>query len=103
VTGLARLIDGNLEYRAKLSELALAEYPRLALYQINSAAIGAGTDHQKAKARILQAYRSWIEEHPAQVAGYDPALPALVQLDKLSDPQIRAVARALDPIAQPKK
>jgi hypothetical protein len=30
--------------------------------------------------------------------GYDPALPALVQLDKLSDSQISEIARGLDPL-----
>ena len=47
---------------------------------------------------------SWyhnIAAHPDQVAGYDPARPALSQIDKLSDAQIRAVAASLDPWAKP--
>jgi hypothetical protein len=100
VRGLARLNDSNLEYRAKLSELALADYPRLALININAAEIGSGSAHGKADERILEAYAEWIRGHPAEIAGYEPRRPALAQLDKLTDAQLRAVARALDPIAR---
>jgi len=100
VTGLARLIDTNLEYRAKLSELALADYPRLALLNINSETIGGDTPHGKANAKVMAAYGAWIHANRANVAGFDPNLPALAQADRLSDDQLRAVARALDPIAK---
>jgi len=100
VRGLARLNDSNLEYRAKLSELALADYPRLALVNINAAEIGSGSAHGKADERILEAYAEWMSGHTAEIAGYDPRRPALAQLDKLSDAQLRAVARGLDPIAR---
>lgn len=90
----------ELEYRAKLSELALADYPRLALMNIDSPTIGGTTPHGIANGRIMEAYAAWIEAHKAEVAGYDPARPALTQADKLSDDQIRAVARALDPLAR---
>jgi hypothetical protein len=100
VRGLARLNDSNLEYRAKLSELALADYPRLALVNVNAAEIGSGSAHGKADERILEAYAEWMRGHPAEIAGYDPRRPPLAQLDKLSDGQLRAVARGLDPIAK---
>ena len=100
VTGLARLRDSNLEYRAKLSELALAEYPRLALFNINNITVGDGSPHGEANADVLEAYVEWMAPNRARIAGYDPAVPALAQLDKLSDAQIRAVARGLDPIAR---
>jgi hypothetical protein len=100
VTGLARLRDSNLEYRAKLSELALADYPRLALLSINDSTIGSGNAHGEANEKVLRAYVEWIRKNTARISGYDPALPPLVQLDRLSDGQIRAVARSLDPIAK---
>jgi len=99
VTGLARLNDSNLEFRAKLSELALAEYPRLALLNINDSTIGSDNGHGKANEKLLRAYRDSMRKNPRQVRGYDPNLPALVQIDRLSDDQLRAVARSLDPIA----
>ena len=94
--------DGKaeLEYRAKLSELALADYPRLALLNIDGATIGGENEHGRANRRIMSEYRSWVAAHVDQVKGYDPALPPLAQLDRLSDAQIRAVARSLDPFAR---
>jgi hypothetical protein len=100
VTGLARLDDANLEYRAKLSELALADYPRLALYNINAETIGGDTPHGKANAKVLRGYVAWIEGHSTEVTGYEKSTPALMQLDKLTDDQIRNVGKALDPIAR---
>ncbi|MEO8176074.1 MAG: hypothetical protein ABI626_05380 [Sphingomicrobium sp.] len=90
-----------LEYQAKLSELALTDYPRMALRNMDRSLEGDGP-HDRAGARIFDQLRQWIERHPDQVMGYDPALPALVQLDKLSDNQISEIARALDPLAQGK-
>jgi hypothetical protein len=98
--GLRSLDDAEQEYRAKLSELALADYPRLALSTISSTQVGGDTEHGRANARILAAYRDWMQSNAASIAGFDPAPPALSQLDKLSDAQIRAVARALDPDAR---
>ena len=90
-----------LEYRAKLSELALADYPRLALFNIDDSEIGASTQHGRANARVMAAYAAWAGSHRAQIAGYDGRLPALLQLDRLTDGQIRAAARSLDPLARP--
>jgi hypothetical protein len=79
-------------------ELALSDYPRLALYNLDRNLEGNGP-HDKAGARIFDEYRQWMEHHTGEIAGYDPALPALVQLDKLSNDQIRAISRGLDPLA----
>ncbi|HEX8467002.1 MAG TPA: hypothetical protein VF620_04270 [Allosphingosinicella sp.] len=100
VRGLARLFDKDVEYRAKLSELALADYPRLALFQINSDSIGGGSDHGRANGKILQGYVDWVRAHPSEIAGFDPRRPPLVQIDKLSDAQLRGVARSLDTLAK---
>lgn len=100
VTGLARLNDTNLEYRAKLSELALADYPRLALSNIVSGSVGDGTDHGDANALVMRYFSQWMDAHQSEIAGFDAGLPALVQLDRLTDEQIRAIARGLDPIAR---
>jgi hypothetical protein len=93
------LDETMLEYHAKLSELALADYPRMALHNINRG-IGGSSAHDRAGTRIIGHFHAWIEAHSGQVAGYDPSLPAAVQLDKLTDAQIREVARSLDPLAQ---
>ena len=99
ITGFARFNDTNLEWRAKLSELALARYPRLAMFNIDAGTIGGGTAHGNANAKIMKAYGKWIEANPAAVRGFDPSQPALTQIDRLSNAQIRSIARAMDPLA----
>jgi len=89
----------GLEFRAKLSELALSDYPRMALIELNASTIGGTTPHGRANAMVFEAFRRWIEAHPGEVIGFDPTLPTLFQLDKLTDEQIRAVARSEDPLA----
>ena len=88
-----------LEYQAKLSELALTAYPRMALENMNRNLEGEGP-HDRAGARVFDEYRKWIEAHPGEVMGFDPAIPALAQLDKLTDGQIREIAHGLDPLAK---
>lgn len=97
----AKVEQPVLEYQAKLSELALTTHPRMALRNINRSLEGDGP-HDKAGARIFDDLRKWIEAHSGEVMGYDPAVPALAQLDKLSDNQIREIARGLDPLANGK-
>ncbi|MFP3943856.1 MAG: hypothetical protein ACLFWF_08185 [Alphaproteobacteria bacterium] len=95
-----RFDSRELEYRAKLSELALSDYPRLALIAINAANTGDDSNHGHANAKVLALYRKWIRDHPEAVIGYDSGAPALVQMDRLTDNQIRAVARNADPLAE---
>lgn len=100
IVGVARMVDDGLEYRAKLSELALADYPRMALYNIVNANVADGTSHGDANARVMREYAAWIDAHRGEVAGFDAALPAMVQIDRLTDDQLRVVARGLDPLAK---
>lgn len=88
-----------LEYDAKLSELALADYPRMALINMNRALEGSGP-HDRAAARIFAEIVDWIERNPARVLGYDPKVAAMAQIDKLTDAQIREIARGLDRLAR---
>ena len=97
----SKLDSTELEFTAKLSELALADYPRMALWNINRG-IGGTSPHEQAATRILGEYAHWVRDHPGQVTGFDSALPAETQIDKLSDDQIRLVARSLDPLARAK-
>jgi len=87
--------SADLEYRAKLAQILLAQYPRMAFGGINDSLIGSDTSHGIANTRIMTAYADWITAHGKEVRGYDPAEPALTQVDKLSDAQLRAVAAAL--------
>jgi hypothetical protein len=95
--GAAALADAELEYRAKLSELELGEFPRMPMTTIFSPDLAGQTPHGKADTRVMQGFVAWIETHRDAVAGYDPALPAAEQIDRLTDAQVREVARGLDP------
>lgn len=88
--------NAELEFRAKLSEIVFGPDPRLALTGgILSEAIGSDSPHGKADLRIMQGFVAWMKAH----AKLDPNRPVLTQLDTLSDDELRAAARSMDPWA----
>jgi hypothetical protein len=91
------LSDAELEYRAKLSELELADYPRMGMSNMMAANLGDGTPHGDANARIYSGLVEWMVKNTSAVAGFDPSAAPLEQADKMSDEQIRGAARELDP------
>jgi hypothetical protein len=93
--------SAELEFRAKLSEVAFAPAPRRALVNgIITGGIGAQTPHGQANKRALEGCVAWMRAHASGIAGLDAAGPLLPQLDKLSDDQLRAAFRSMDPMAQ---
>ncbi len=94
-----RFTSPQLEYRAKLSQIALSDAPRLGLANIAAGPLG-DTPHGKANRRILEGYRAWMRRHRAEIAAFDAGHPTLTQLHLLSDAQIRAIAASLDPWAR---
>jgi hypothetical protein len=72
----------------------------MALFNIDAATISSANEHGRANGRIMAEYGRWIRAHAGEVRGYDRSLPPLTQLDRLTDQQIRGVARALDPFVQ---
>ena len=90
----------ELEYRAKLSEIALAPSPREALSSVVDNDIGGEDTHAKANGKLATELAAWMEAHRADIAGYDATLPPFPQLDRLTDAQIRDVVRSLDPLAK---
>jgi hypothetical protein len=96
-------IDADLEereFRAKLSEVAFAPLPRLALGGILNPNIGDGTPHGRANRRIMQGLVRWMEAHRSEITGLDSALPLLSQLRRLTDDQLRTAFRSMDPLAR---
>ncbi len=91
--------DAEREFRAKLSEVAFAPEPRLALGAIIDTNIGDSTPHGRANLRIMQGLVQWIAAHAAEIRGFDLSRPALPQLDKLTDDQLRAAFRSMDRLA----
>lgn len=95
----AEFSSEELEFRAKLSQIALSDYPRLGLANVVSSTIG-DTPHGNANRRILEGYRAWMRAHRRDIAGFDRRQPTLAQLYLLTDDQMRAAARAMDPWAR---
>ncbi|MBX3510928.1 MAG: hypothetical protein KF700_06970 [Hyphomonadaceae bacterium] len=89
----------QLEYRAKLSQIAFADYPRLALASVAGQPLNE-TAHGQGNRRVLEGYRRWMRAHRREIAGFDRSLPTLAQLHLLTDAQIVAAARSLDPWAR---
>lgn len=90
----------ELEYRAKLSEIALADAPRASLQSVLDNTIGGESPHGKANEHLAKGLVTWMEAHRGAIKGLDPALPMLPQADKLTDEQIKAAVRSLDPLAR---
>ena len=88
------------EFRAKLSEIAFAPDPWIALNPIVSATTGDGTPHGQANERVMQGFVDWMEEHADEIPGLDTDRPLLPQLLLLTDDQLKAAARAMDPWAR---
>ena len=87
--------DAEAEFRAKIDEVSLAPYPRLALTAILSPNVGDASAHGQANRRIMRGLVHWIRAHGAEVAGYDPAAPALLALPMLTDAQLREAFRSM--------
>jgi hypothetical protein len=87
------------EYRAKLSEVAFAPAPRLAFGGILTDGIGNPTPHGQANLKLMKGLVAWMDAHRSEIAGLDVGAPLLPQLDRLTDEQLRAAARSLDPLA----
>jgi hypothetical protein len=97
--GLAEKLKApELEYRAKLSQVAFAPLPRLAFDGIMSPNLGDETPHGIANRWVMEGVERWMRVHAAELP-VDPSLPLLPQLPRLSDASLRAAAASLDPLA----
>ena len=90
------------EFRAKLSEVAFAPRPRLALEAIMFSNIGDRTAHGRANQRIMEGVLAWMREHQGDIAGLHPSDPLLPQLPQMSDAQLRAAFASMDPLRKGK-
>jgi hypothetical protein len=90
----------EMEYRAKLASVALAPSPREALSGIFDFEIGGDSTHGKANEKFANELVAWMKAHRNEIPGLDDKSPLLQQLDKLTDAQMRAAARSLDPLAR---
>jgi hypothetical protein len=89
----------ELEFRAKLSEVASCDFPKLVLCHIVSPNIGSSTGHGLANLEIMKRLVDWLRTHADEVVGLDTDRPLLPQLDLMTNEQIRRAFRSMDPLA----
>ena len=87
------------EFRAKLSEVAFADRPKLVFSSIMHPNIGDATPHGRANARIMSGLIRWMRERAPTIQGIDTSRPMLPQLPLLTDDQLRQAFRSMDPLA----
>lgn len=102
-TGPAALTGPESEFRGKLSEIGYSDLAPNALANVVGFEIDPASPHGQANKRIIAIYDGWIRAHAEEVAGYRGDEPAATQLDKLTDDQIRSIARSADPEDKPKQ
>ena len=89
----------QMESTAKLSEVTFAPEPRLAMGAIFSESIGDGSPHGRANLKIMKSLVAWMDENSEAIENLDTSRPLLPQFDLLTDEQIRAAFRSMDPLA----
>jgi len=93
--------DGTeLEYRAKISEVAFSAWPRLSFGSIFNPNMGSDTSHGQANQRIAEGIAIWMGTHAREIDGLDTSIALLPQFDRLTDDQIRSAMLSLDPWAE---
>lgn len=95
-----RLTPEDREFRAKLSEIAFAERPKLVMSAIVHPNIGDATPHGRANARLMLGLIRWMRAHGSEIQGFNGRLPVLPQLPLLADAQLRRAFRSMDPLAR---
>ncbi len=90
----------NLEFTAKLSEVAFAPEPRLAVGGIFDANIGDSSPHGQANLKVMKGLVAWMKAHKGEIGELDSERPLLPQFDLLTDDQIRAAFRSMDSLAK---
>lgn len=93
------LTPEDREFRAKLSEVAFAGHPKIVMSSIVHPNIGDATPHGRANARVMLGLIRWMRAHGREITGFESSRPVLMQLPLLTDAQLRAAFRSMDPLA----
>jgi hypothetical protein len=96
----AHMSDDERELRAKFSEVIFASRPKLALTgSILGARLDETAGHGLANRRFRTLLVDWMTAHTAEIPDLDPAAPLVLQLDRLTEPQLVGILRAADPMS----
>jgi hypothetical protein len=88
------------ELRAKYSEIIFSSKPKLALTgSILGGDLDSNTIHGKANYRLRKIIADWMQLHSNEIGGLDNSIPLLMQLELLSDQQLREICISADPLS----
>lgn len=98
-----KFTSAELEYRAKLSEVALSPYPMYVfIRQVMMHNIGSHSSHGQGNLMVVKNLTQWMESNAASIKGFDKNRPTLAQIDLLTDTQLKTALQSVDPLAQQK-
>lgn len=87
-----------IEYRARLSQIAFSEAPKLELANMVA---GVGTTGSgMSNKMIVDVIEKWIQSNTQKIKGYDNSKLAIAQIYLLTDEQIKTIYRNVDPFYQ---
>ena|GEM_PF-1590005 len=87
------------ELRAKYSEIIFSSKPKLALTgSILGGDLDSSTIHGKANLRLRKIIVNWMQLHNKEIGEIDNSMPLLMQLDVLTDQQLRDICLSADPL-----
>jgi len=96
--------SADLEYRAKLSEIALSPYPKyFFIRQVMVPSIGTQSSHGQANLRVIKNLVQWMEQNAVIIKDFNKQRPTLPQFNLLTDTQLKLALQSLDPLAPKKK
>ena len=87
------------ELTAKLAQVEFGPRARTAFRGIMTASVGDDTPHGQADARVLRGLMAWMARHASEIKHLDRREPLLPQVPLLTDAQLRAAFRGMDPLA----
>ncbi|MEM7084911.1 MAG: hypothetical protein AAF489_01935 [Bacteroidota bacterium] len=88
----------TIEYRARLSQIAFSEAPKLELANMLNGVgnSGAGLSNKM----IVEVAEDWIAKNSSKITEFDASKPPLTQLFRMTDAQIKSCYREVDPFYQ---
>src|SRR5450432_4664748 len=87
------------ELRAKYSEVIFSSKPKLALTgSILGGDLDSSTIHGKANLRLRKIIVNWMQLHNKEIGEIDNSMHLLMQLDVLTDQQLRDICLSADPL-----
>ena len=89
----------QMEYRAKLSEVALSQAPLLTFAAQVLREESPNASHGVANGRLVKDMVKWMERNSDEIKDFQEKVPMILQLDKLTNEQVILAMKSLDPLA----